>query len=217
MEKRTKAYCNNCLGERNHEILFVEKTHSWNDKYDVGGDNKYEMLKCGGCDSVILRHTSSFSEEPEPTVSFYPPAMFRKEPPWVSEMVGKSARFARMLLREIYVGVQNEMKMITTMGVRALMEYVMIDSVGDQGTFSNNLSKFEKEGFISANQRVILDAVLEAGHATIHRAYEPSGEDLATCIDIAESVLQSVYVHPEKAAELIERVPRRRKTPAPTT
>jgi len=216
MNKRTEAHCNNCLGERNHEILFVEEMSWSHDEYGIHGSDRYQMLKCRGCDRVILRHTSWFSEDPEPTVSYYPPAMFRKEPSWVREMSGKNARFASMLLKEIYVGLQNDMKMIATMGVRALMEYVMIDSVGDQGTFGKNLSEFAKQGFISGKQRDILDVVLEAGHATIHRAYQPSDEDLATCIDIAEGVLQSVYVHPEKASELTKRLPKRAKAPTTT-
>jgi hypothetical protein len=210
MNKRTKAHCNSCVGERNHEVLFTEKT-SWSvEEYNIHGDDTYELLKCGGCDSVMLRHTSWFSEDPVPSIHFYPPAMSRKEPVWLSEMHGSSAHFAKTLLKEIYVGVQNGMKMIATMGVRSLMEYVMIDSVGDQGTFGQNLSEFAKKGFISDKQRDILDVVLEAGHARTHRAYKPSDEDLATCIDIAENVLQTVYVHPEKAAELKKRVPKRR-------
>lgn len=206
----TRAHCNICFGEKNHSLVHTEKT-TW-DKEDagIGGCEKYEMLKCGGCDSVILRHTSSFSEDPEPTVRFYPPAMFRKEPDWVVYLLGGKTRVARRLLKEIYIGIQNDSKMLATMGVRALMEYVMIDSVGDKGSFSNNLAEFTDRGFISKQQRTILEAVLEAGHATIHRSYQPSDDDLQTCVDIAEVVLQNVYVHPAKAAKLKERVPKRK-------
>ena len=213
MGTKTKAHCNNCQGERNHEILSVEKTNWSDEETDFCGSDRYEMLKCGGCDRVILRHTAWFSEDPDPTVSFYPPSAFRKEPSWVYEMSGKSSRIARKLLKEVYVGVQNNMTMISTMGVRALLEFVIIDSVGDQGSFTKNLEEFSKQGFISSKQKDILAAVLEAGHATIHRAYQPSDEDLETCIDIAESVLQTVYVHPEKASELTRRVPKRPKAP----
>lgn len=209
MNSKTKAHCNNCLGDRNHEILFTEKTRWLDEEYGVDGGDKYEMLKCAGCDRVMLRHTSWFSEEPEPSVSYYPPAMFRKEPNWLHNMKGKGSKLARGLLKELYVGIQNDMQMISTMGVRALLEYVMINSVGDQGTFGKNIAEFAKQGFISEKQREILAAVLEAGHATIHRAYQPSDEDLETCVDIAESVMQSVYVHPDRVAELTKRVPKR--------
>jgi len=85
-----------------------------------------------------------------------------------------------------------------------------IDSVGGQGSFGKNLAEFAEKGFISQRQREILEVVLEAGHATMHRAYQPSNADLGTCVDIAENVLQTVCVHPEKAAELKERVPKRK-------
>ena len=211
MNKKTKAHCNTCLGERNHEVLFVETTSWYDDDSDFSGRDQYEMLKCGGCDSVILRHSSWFSEDQpdEPSVDCYPPATYRKDPAWVLDMSGKGAQFARSLLKEIYIGMQNGMKMTVAMGVRSLMEYVMIDSVGDQGSFGKNLAEFANKGFISQKQKDILEVVLEAGHATTHRAYKPSDADLATSVDIAESVLQTVYVHPDKAAELKERVPKR--------
>ena len=211
MNKKTTAHCNTCLGDRNHEILFTEETRWSDDDCALCGGDKYEMLKCGGCDGVILRRTSWFSEDPERTVRFYPPAAFRQEPRWVHSLRGKNPRFVRDLLREIYIGVQNDMKITATMGVRALMERVMIDCVRDQGTFAKNITEFTRQGFVSEKQRVILEAVLEAGHATIHRSYQPSGNDLETCVDIAEGVLQTVYVHPDKADELKRRVPTRRK------
>lgn len=210
MNKTRKAHCNKCHGDRNHEILFIETTSWSDDKIGISGSDKYEMLKCRGCDRVIIRHTQWISELPEPFVYFYPPLMSRTEPAWIRDMRGRSARLARRLLREIYIGVQNNMRALATMGVRALMEYTMVDSVGDQGTFNKNLAEFERQGFISNKQRDILNIVLEAGHATTHRAYQPTDDDLAACIDIAESVMQNVYVHPHKAALLARRVPKRK-------
>ena len=215
MNEKTKAHCDNCQGDRNHEVLCVEETKWYDDETGLRGEDRYEMLKCGGCDRVILRHTSWFCEDPEPAVRLYPPSAFRREPLWMHEISGKGSRLARTLLREIYVGVRNDTNMIATMGVRALLEHVIVDQVGDQGTFFQNLDKFAQEGFISSKQKDFLAAVLEAGHATIHRAYQPSSDDLQTCIDIAESVLQTVYVHPDKAQGLTSRVPKRTKLGAP--
>ncbi len=212
MNKKTKAHCNTCLGERNHEVLFAETTSWFHDEAGFGGRDQYEMLKCRGCDSVILRHSSWFSEDrpANASVHYYPPATCRKEPAWLLDMSGKGAQFARSLLGEIYIGMQNGMKMLTAMGIRSLMEYVMIDSVGDHESFGKNLAEFASKGFISQKQRSILDVVLDAGHAATHRSYKPTDADLATSVDIAETVIQTVYVHPDKAAELKERVPKRK-------
>lgn len=210
MSKKTTAHCNQCLGDRNHQILYTDGT-SWSRDDSICGGDSYELLKCCGCDHVVLKHTSWCSEENEPSVCYYPPAMSRKEPQWMYHMSGKGCELAKSLLKEIYVGQQNRTRMIATMGVRALMEHVMISLVKDHGTFAKNLAEFVKRGFISEAQRNVLEKVLDAGHATIHRGYQPSDSDLITCIDIAESVLQNVYVHPKKATDLGRRVPRRRK------
>ncbi len=208
---KTQAPCNECGGERNHEVLFTTKTHWSDNECSMQGDDEYEVLKCGGCDRVILRHTSWSSEDQGKTVRFYPPPMFRKQPIWpISFYISPGTKFARELLNEIYIGIQNGSKMIATMGVRALLEHIMIDCVGDQGTFSKNLNEFTAKGFISVKQLATLEAVFEAGHATIHRSYQPSDMDIKTCVDIAESVIQTVYAHPTQAATLSKRVPKRK-------
>jgi len=95
------------------------------------------------------------------------------------------------------------------MGIRALIEHVMINKTGDKGSFSKNLESFAAYGLISLSQEDILNTVLEAGHATMHRAYSPSTEDLHTCMDITESIIASVYIHPEKAEKLKTKIPKR--------
>ena len=69
--------------------------------------------------------------------------------------------------------------------------------------------KSQRKGYISQGQRDILNAVLEVGHATMHRSYSPSQDDLVTCMDIAESVIKTLYVHPVKAKKLTKKVPKR--------
>ncbi len=95
------------------------------------------------------------------------------------------------------------------MGIRALLVHIMIRKSGDQGSFEKNIDSFAANGHISLSQEEILKTILEAGHATIHRSYSPSTEDLHTCMDIAESIVASIYIHPEKANKLKEKIPKR--------
>ena len=95
------------------------------------------------------------------------------------------------------------------MGVRALLEQIMVSTCGDKGRFDLNLEAFEKEGHVSKRQRERLEAILDVGHASIHRGFRPRREDVITLVDIAESVVQSVYVHDGKVDALKKRVPPR--------
>jgi len=219
MVEIVKAYCNKCCGERRHEVLHCEKT-TWSEDVDeyhsIDGGDIYEMIKCCGCENVALRHQSWFSEDtdeqgrPAVQTNYYPPATYRQEPKWLTELfwvLPIDGNFVGDLLKEIYVALRNDSRRLAVMGIRALIEQVMIDKVGDQGTFKNNLNEFETKGFISKSQRAVLEPVLEAGHAAIHRAFNPSKDDLIALIDITENIIESIYVNEKRAKEIKKNVP----------
>jgi len=87
----------------------------------------------------------------------------------------------------------------------------MIDKVGDHGRFRDNLNEFEKQGYVSKKQRKILETVLEVGHATMHRSYNPSQDQLNAAIDTTENLIQTIYVLESRAKKIKvpERKPRR--------
>lgn len=218
-----KAHCNRCQGDTNQEVLHSE-TFSWKeDDADpnfapITGTDIYEMLKCRGCDSIILRHTEWFCGNLDdqgnnyPVFHYYPPAISRPEPKWLHELdtiLDDEQEFIHDLMKEIYSSLHNNSRRLATMGIRALIEHIMIKKSGDQGSFLKNIDSFAADGHISLSQEAILKTILEAGHATIHRSYSPSTEDLHTCMDIAESIVASIYIHPEKANKLKEKIPKR--------
>jgi len=97
------------------------------------------------------------------------------------------------------------------MGIRALIEQVMINKVGDNGSFLKNLDAFQRAGYISLVQRDALNDILDAGHAAIHRAYEPKTKDIEIALDITEGIMAAIFVHADAAKEVSERLPARPK------
>ena len=208
----TKAPCNQCSGDRNHDVLHSEKTSWSDDDQGISGGDSYETLKCLGCDNIKLRHTSWFSEHDEPTVNYFPPAIFRQRPAWLSELwleLSEADEFVDKLLKEIYIALQNDLPRLAAMGVRSLIEKVMVSKTGDQGSFSKNMVEFERCGYVSRIQRERVEAILEAGHAAIHRTFIPSTRDVITLVDITEHIIETVYLHEAKIAALKKRVPPR--------
>lgn len=206
----TKAHCNNCGGERNHEVLYTEKSSWSDDESGVSGSDKYETLKCMGCENIKLRHVSWFSEYDDSTTNYFPPAIFRPQPQWFKDLwleLPVDDEFVEPLLKEIYVSLQNNLPRLAAMGVRALIETVMIAKSGDHGSFSKNITEFEKAGYVSRIQRERIEAILEAGHAAIHRSFKPSTQDVVTLLDITEHIIETVYLHESKIKELKKRVP----------
>jgi hypothetical protein len=96
------------------------------------------------------------------------------------------------------------------MGIRACLEHVMVNEVGDQGSFLKNMNKFQEEGYISRIQRENLDLIIEAGHATMHRSFHPSVAQTNVLVDITESILESIYINSNKAKALKNKIPARK-------
>lgn len=210
---KTRAHCNVCSGEKNHVILHQEKT-TWEDhEHSVSATDTYSTLQCAGCDTIKLRHVNWFSEDDEPTITDFPPSIFRKKPDWLDQLwmtLGADDIFVHTRLGEIYVALQHDLVALAAMGIRSLLERIMITKNGDLGTFVKNVAKFENEGYVSRIQRERLEAILEVGHATTHRAFEPSRDDVITLVDLTEHIIQTVYLHDAQVAELKKRVPARK-------
>ena len=221
MAEPIKAHCNKCLRETNHAQLFREHEH-WQDADDrqffCEGADTYLSLRCLGCDEIHFEHHHWFSEETDPDggpilrKKHYPPSVIRQKPAWRRSFFPFNLRLNELgsLLDEIYDAYAVGAYRLSVMGIRALAERVMIDQVGDQGTFEKNISKFCADGFVAQIQASLFrDTLIEAGHATMHRNFSPSGETVATLMEIIEGIINVIYYEPLKANEVAKAIPKR--------
>jgi Domain of unknown function (DUF4145) len=203
--KTSHAPCSICLTNTEQNVL-----HSVDGRRDDFCDPHYDLLQCAGCKEISLRLTLKHIHDTK-SVHYFPSPASRKVPDWLYE--GNVARPLGGLLHEIYQAVRGGQLRLAIMGIRALIEQVMIHKVGDNGTFAKNLNAFQQTGYISLVQRDALNDILDAGHAAIHRAYEPKTKDIQIALDITEGIMAAIFVHAEAAKKVSERVPARRKTP----
>ena len=186
------APCVDCTRHTLHEIVHnVRVPGAYYTK-------NYRTLQCRGCNSVSLREDSFDPNKKLSATKYHPPAISRKPPDWSIAMnfqYGEEAEKFEDLLQEIYIETQNNCPRLAIMGVRAVLEQVMIGKVGDQGTFGRNLKAFADAGYVSVVQYDALTAILDAGHAVIHRGFSPKKEHLNTALDVMEGILAALYVH----------------------
>jgi hypothetical protein len=188
-----------------------------------------ELLKCRGCDGVTVRQRTSMSAVEEMSedelrrefgedwkdvfeIVYYPPVSARRKPKWMMPNSGSPRSIpdsVKQLMEEIYTALQNGSSRLVAMGTRAVLETIMTTETGDQGNFSKNMDGFQKAGYLSIRQRHSLEAILEAGHASIHRSWNPTGDDISTLMDITESVIETTYLHEPQARRLETKLPRR--------
>jgi Domain of unknown function (DUF4145) len=173
---------------------------------------KYAMLECSGCRRVSLQEHIIIDSEVE--VSFYPSPVSRREPDWLLSLATGLRGGARdgelgSLLHEIYQAVRGEQHRLAAMGIRALLEQVMVSKIGDLGSFERQLNAFQDAGYISVIQMDALRATLEVGHAAMHRGFNPTEQDLNIALDVVEGIMAPLYAHHGAAEKMAKRVPPR--------
>jgi hypothetical protein len=210
-EVERKAPCSNCRAKTSHNVLQVERRTF---------DETFELIECAGCGRVSFAHSYLVSSGSggewleERWTDYYPSPKSRPQPWWLGELRLSGPLInidygLRGLLAEIYEAVSGGQPRLALMGVRALLEQLMVVKVGDQGSFASNLKAFCDKGFISQVQYDAVSAVLDAGHATMHRMYKPTEDDLNTVLDIVEGVFAAIFVHMPSAKALSDQIPRR--------
>ena len=203
--RKVQAPCSSCIRKTQHEVLFEE---SQRDEHTL---DTYALLKCAGCSTISMGHSCLWINDGSVEHKFYPSPVSRKLPDWTSRLTlgYKNEIELGSLLREVYRAVDGGQHRLAAMGIRALLEQVMIMKVGDLPTFNEKLDEFQKQGYVSLIQRDAMRTTLDVGDAAMHRAFKPTEEELKVALDIVEGVLAPIFGHTEAAEKLADRVPPR--------
>lgn len=206
--EKIKAHCNRCNGPKNHTVLHSEEEqHEEAPDDQYGGfleTSRYTMAQCNGCDAFNYLD-DYWNTGMDDTVSRqWPLKLIRKEPDWLWNLFMSEGldSYKHDFLREIYRALRNNAPRLVVIGIRALLEQVMIEKVGDAGNFVQNLDRFQQEGFISSVQRSAIEPVIEAGHASTHRRFKASTEQISDLLDVTESLIATIYIHRDMLANM---------------
>ncbi|WP_075186529.1 DUF4145 domain-containing protein [Teredinibacter haidensis] len=118
----------------------------------------------------------------------------------------------KALILEIDIAMTNKLDALPTIGLRTLLETVMVEKIGDARSFGEKVKCFTKEGYVTPKMADALRHVLDAGNASAHRAYFPSKEDLTTCVELVKHLMHGIYILSPKVAKVAENTPKRDRT-----
>ncbi len=214
-----EAHCNLCLRTTKHDVLNVVE-QEWPERDKDGTvvfieTNVSEFLQCRGCEHICMRQTyNSNATGQEPEITYYPPAITRRQPEWLMELsfyFNELLRTIRYLLQEIYAAMFTRSYRLAAMGTRAVIDLVLTDRLGDIGGFEQKLKAAKDEGWLTKEQAKILGAAIKSGNAAGHRGFEPDYNHLNAVLDIVEHVVQLTYVLGSAADRLSKETPKRKK------
>lgn len=127
----------------------------------------------------------------------------RQKPDWFM-LIPESPRD---LLEEVYSALTLNLRALPAMGVRAVIDVVCTNLVGDSGTFEAKVNRLLSNGHITDMDRSILSMAFDAGSASAHRGYVPNREDVTTLLDVVEHLLRAQYVLLEAAKKMQANTP----------
>lgn len=207
------SHCNECGQETKHDIVHsANRRRSYDDdRYTVAVGSIWKVLQCRGCEEVALQRTDWCSEDdpqdgPGP-IAYFPPRISRRKPAWIdrfelpAEYVG--------ILNEIYTALHADSRRLSMMGARALIDAVIRRNANDQPNFAQGLDALAAKNLISAQDRGIIEAAIDVGHASAHRGYEPTSVDVNVVIDIVERLIHTEILAAQ-AVELKKTTPPRK-------
>jgi hypothetical protein len=204
------------LGETNHFVLAkreqpgeapVDNSPFADDDSTVQWCDTYEMLECCGCENVTLRKIFWFSEWNDEQVTYYPPKISRRIPPWHDHLPDTM----KSLFREVYSALGSDSGALVMMGAKALIDLAIVERVGDVGSFERKLEALQKAGFVSEFNLKILEAALEAGNAAAHRGHRPESKHIQQVMSIVENMVENMYMLEPFARQLKQSTPPRQK------
>ena len=164
--------CNRCRQKTLHRTTgtAVDEGSEWDDQMgEISWKTTFDLVQCCGCGEAVLRRTHEWSEEPDADIQFFPPPASRHLPRWSFRIPHQ----LRAVLKEVYHSLDANNLSLPMMGARTLLDLLLVEKVGDVGTFKQKLKKLQDAGFVGAQNVEVLEAALDVGNAAAHRGHAP--------------------------------------------
>lgn len=189
------SYCNECGRETKHDVVHrADRCRTYDDdQYSVDVGSVWKVLQCRGCEGVTLQRVDWCSEDdpmdgPGPA-TYFPPRVSRRKPVWAKRYELPWEYLD--LLEETYTALHADSRRLAMMGARALIDAMIRRNAGDQQNFHQGLNALAEKYLISEQDRAIIEAAIDAGHASAHRGHRPTAENVNVVIDIVERLIHT--------------------------
>ena len=231
-ENKTKSEkfsvpCVKCNGATRHLVLASidvdGEEYDQGEGWSVNWVKHYQVIQCGGCESISFRHTSWFSEEFDPmwgesgeTERLYPKRGLETLPTKPYYSVPSNLR---RIYSELIDCFNNDSPILCAAGLRAIVEGICAEQGVLDGPVEEpakgggakivrskelrgRIAGLQEKGWLTGKSADTLHEHRYLGNDAVHQLARPSTDELRLAIEIVEHTLEQLYELPEKAEEL---------------
>jgi Domain of unknown function (DUF4145) len=198
-------YCTNCKRQTIHDLLHDElEKHIAEDGTCTW--KVYELIRCFGCQNISFHFSDCRSRTSDPhsevlsaKSEYYPNSRDCREP---IEGVEKFPEVTQSIYKELLKVVHEDTRLLAAIGLRTLLESVCRDQSYTWRHLYEGIEDLSVYGILSFTQVEFLHACRFMGNVAAHEIVAPTMAELVAALDIAETLLKTIYILPEKAKSI---------------
>ena len=204
--------CEQCGNNTRHVVKASIDVDDHDSYVETDRQQSFQIVECLGCRWLSFRHEWSSSDEvgiDEFTrdvglvvhEALYPARLSGRKPLNDYALPSK----VRAIYREAHFALRNDQRILAAVGIRALVEAVCAQKNATGRNLEKNIDHLVKIGVLTQDGANILHGTRLLGNKAAHEVLPPSQEALVTAIQVAENLLQNVFILPKVAARLPKR------------
>ena len=166
----------------------------------------FQIVQCLGCGNTSFRWSSKRSDEFDhqtgtlfETVRLYPDWTKRREP------IPGHERFpvtTKRIYLETLKALSNQTPILAAIGLRAIVESICLEQKTKSKDLAEGIEELAAFGLLSLKQVEFLHNHRFMGNEAAHEIVAPKPQHLVAALDIAETLLKTIYVLPSIADQL---------------
>ncbi|WP_424195227.1 DUF4145 domain-containing protein [Ampullimonas aquatilis] len=207
---RIKVLCRSCKHPTNHDILFNKDDSGETGDGDIRWWADHQVLQCCGCDDISFRTSHSDTESVDPYTGMpeefevlYPNRTDGRPPIDGHENFPQKTR---RIYSETLKALNHNALILGAIGLRALIESVCLEQKTKAKVLAKGIDELAESGLLSKKQAKFLHAHRFMGNVAAHEMIAPKATELVAALDIAETLLKTIYILPEVAEVMKQKV-----------
>lgn len=208
-----KVPCSSCDLKTNHVVVkSVENYWSQSDysSYEISGLEKFEIVKCQGCENYSFRLTTSNSEDVTYDERTGEIEYLEDEHIYPNRLEGRkqlhSAYYLPSEIQSIYKETHGALcsksNILAGAGIRTIAESVCKEKGAQGANLEKKIDNLSTKGVLTSQEAATLHSTRILGNRTVHEIIAPTDEELDVAMDIVENIIKTVYIIPRKAERL---------------
>lgn len=210
---KEQVECLKCTGSTLHEVLASVDFAGQERAADFEWRRHYQIVACGGCSSITFRVARTDSEDWEHDgdremyhrveETLYPPRVAGRRALDEADLAYLHDDISR-IYRETAQALVSDMPVITGVGLRAIIETICKSQNAEGRDLQQKIDNMVEKKLLSERGAEVLHKIRSMGNKAAHEVKPHNTKALAMAMDVVESLLRDVYIHPKKAKSVFE-------------